>query len=166
MSTRECVRCAGRKRDGGRCSRRTCLYSKYCFQHAQKKKHLSIKNSTIPRAGKGLFAAADLPRGTRIPYKGEMMTRQQVDERYPGDELGEYVLCFGRGRNQRCVDARSTQSGLGRYANDNRGTRYRANARFQDPGRRERWPQIVLTRAVRKGEEIFVAYGGDYWNPV
>lgn len=139
------------------------MYSKYCFQHTKKKKGLAIKDSTIRNAGKGLFAARDLPRGTRLPYKGELLSVAEINRRYPGQTLGEYVLCFGRGRGRRCVDARSTQAGLGRYANDVRGTQLRPNAEFRDPRRGETWPALYLTRAVRAGEEILVSYGDEYW---
>lgn len=163
MSVRECQRCKGVTKQGRRCTRTTCLYAKYCFQHAQKTKALAVKQSTIAGAGKGLFAATDLPRGTSLPYKGELMTQRELDQRYGRDELAEYVVGYGRGRNIRYVDARSTQSCLARYANDVHGTNLRPNAVFRDPPRGQRWPLLVLTRAVRRGEEILTRYLGRYW---
>lgn len=163
QSIRECQQCQGTTRAGRRCSRSTCMYYKFCFQHAQNRTGLAVKNSLIPRAGKGLFAVRNFPRGTTFKYKGEILTARERDARYPGDMLGEYVLCYGRGRGRRCVDARSTQSCLARYANDARGTRFRHNAEFVDPARGERWPLLRLTRDVQAGEEILVFYSDEYW---
>ena len=43
------------------------------------KKHLLIKRSGIPKAGKGLFTKTDIPKGMRIlEYKGKIMTWKQA----------------------------------------------------------------------------------------
>ena len=78
--------------------------------------------------------------------------RLRLHERY-GDERGEYVLCRD---NKRCIDSRATNSSAARFANDSRGTEKRNNARF-------RALRVEATRRIRPGDEIFVAYGRDYW---
>lgn len=141
------------------------MYSKYCWQHMAKKKGFKIATSTIPGAGKGLIARKAIQAGTRIDYKGERMTRQAVDQRYPGDTLATYVYCYEHPRTHRteCIDARSTQSSLGRWVNDPRGTRQRANAIWVHPTDTKNWPGIMLTRPLRPGDEVLVDYGPDYW---
>ncbi len=52
--------------------------------------------------------------------------------------------------SKRCIDSAA------RYANDSRGTEKRNNARF-------RALRLEATRRIRPGDEIFVAYGKDYW---
>lgn len=163
----ECTRCRGHTRNGRRCMRTTCLYAKYCWQHTAKKKGFRIATSTIQGAGKGLIARKALRAGTRISYRGERMTPQAVDQRYPGNTLATYVYCFDNprhGNRRECVDARSTQAGLGRWVNDPHGTRKRPNAIWVHPTDTDPWPALMLTRDIRSGEEILAEYGDEYWD--
>ncbi|PZR24775.1 MAG: SET domain-containing protein-lysine N-methyltransferase, partial [Azospira oryzae] len=44
-------------------------------------KHLYVKKSTLPGAGKGLFTKVFIPKGTRIiEYKGEVLTWKEVEK--------------------------------------------------------------------------------------
>lgn len=86
------------------------------------------------------------------------MTRAQVEARYPGDVEATYVFCSGRV----CWDARSTQSGLGRYAIDGAHSGLPVNARLT-ANRHRTAAFIELTRRVRRGQEILVNYGGEFW---
>ena len=53
-------------------------------------KHLVVKKSTLPGAGKGLFTKKLIPRGTRIAeYKGKITTWKEVDHR---DGLNAYIF--------------------------------------------------------------------------
>jgi hypothetical protein len=49
-------RCIGHNNNGQRCKRRVCMATPYCFSHLPEYLHLKVKPSTIPNAGKGLFA--------------------------------------------------------------------------------------------------------------
>ena len=124
-----------------------------CWQHLQRDKGLRIKPSTVPGAGLGLFAPQDFrPSGKIAPDPGAQLTRAAIEQRY-GDERGEYVLCRD---SKRCIDSAATNSSAARYANDSRGTDFRNNSRF-------RALRVEATRRIRPGDEIFVAYGKDYW---
>ena len=114
---------------------------------------LRVKPSTVPGAGLGLFATKDFRPSDKIAaYTGEQLTRAAIDERY-GDERGEYVLCRD---SKRCIDSRATNSSAARYANDSRGTDFRNNSRFKAL-------RLEASRRIRPGDEIFVAYGREYW---
>ena len=109
-----------------RCKNRTAR-GKMCWVHLRKLKGLRIKKSSH---GLGLFATRDIAMNKIIvPYKGEAMTKKQVAKRYPKKD-GRYVICTRTG--DRCIDARSTTSGVGRYANSAAGSSKQANARFAD----------------------------------
>ena len=92
-------------------------------------------------------------RGVPVDDKArEQLTRAAIDERY-GDERGEYVLCRD---SKHCIDSAATNSSAARFANDSRGTDFRNNARFKAL-------RIEASRRIRPGDEIFVAYGRNYW---
>lgn len=160
QTVRECQRCKFQLSNGRRCSRNTCLYSSYCWQHGRKKKGLSVKDSRIQGAGKGLFAARDLPRGYLIPYKGVHMTRREIDRLYPGDMTAQYVYCVN---SRHCYDAKSTQSGYGRWANHSQ----RPNAEWYIQRRRGQAPKVFLRllQDLAKDTEITIDYGDEYWGP-
>lgn len=150
----EKAQCAAHTKSGNQCKRNTIKYSKYCFQHAKAIEGLQIQPSKIPEAGNGLFAARDLPTNYKIDYARDIdkLSREEIEQRYPGDTLGQYVLC----ENQECWDARSTQAGLARYINS-----------------RQRRPNCKLivykgksyvrtTRKIKKGEELLAYYGKEF----
>ena len=79
--------CIGHNQNGSQCRRKIILGTPYCFQHLEKIKHLQIKTSTIPNAGKGLFAYDKNARRqnqvvfhqntTIIDYGGEYITAEE-----------------------------------------------------------------------------------------
>jgi hypothetical protein len=162
QTIKEKVRCEALTRAGVRCKRETIKHAKFCFQHAKEILGIQVKPSMVQNAGNGLFAARPLPEGTRIQYARpeDALTIQQVISRYGERGRGDYVVC----NRTRCLDARSTQSGHGRYVNDPRGTRKKANSKltvYQQNGQTK--GNIRLTKKVKQGEEILTRYGGDYW---
>lgn len=158
-TVRGCVRCKEiSKKTKKQCKRRTCLYSDYCWQHTRNTKGLKIKKSTIPNAGRGLFATRLLKRGEIIPYGGVRMTKKQVDTKYGGDDkVAEYVICHNKNR---CFDASNTQSGLGRWVNDGVYAGRGKNAEFRT---RRTGVFLELIQDVQPGEEILTTYGPEYW---
>ena len=133
------------------CRNRTAR-GKMCWIHLKKKKGLRVKKSTH---GLGLFTTRDRKRNRVIvPYKGEQMTKKQVAKRYPKKE-GRYVVCSGN----RCVDARVTTSGVGRFANSSKGTGKKSNARFTNNALNIK--SRKKTR-IKAGSEILVKYNGGY----
>ena len=166
VETRDCQRCSANNKMGHQCARRTCKIADVCWQHLRSDYHLQVKQSGIPGAGLGLFTTQDIkvPRGGQpkriIQYSREnqymhRMTKAEIDERY-GNGIGVYVWC----KNDReCYDAKSTMSTNARRANacDRPRHRRQCNAKINRNG----W--LVAIKNMKKGQEIFVSYGPDYW---
>jgi len=78
------------------------------------------------------------------------------------DGFGAYYFYVS---DRKCIDAQHVPESLARYANDAAGfTRIpgiRNNCRFEVIRSRA---YIIASRNLKPGEEIFVAYGKDYWN--
>lgn len=122
-------------------------------------KHLRIKKSTLPNAGKGLFTRVDITKGTRIvEYKGRLQPWREVKEQ---DGINGYLMYINRNV---VINALPSIKTFGRYANDARGlTRLngvRNNAEYVSEGNR---CFIEATRNIKAGEEILVGYGKEYW---
>ncbi len=127
--------------------------------------NLEIKDSTIPNCGKGLFATAAFKRGDKVvEYTGEIITWKECQKRNEEmkDGFGAYYFYVS---DRKCIDAQNVPESLARYANDAAGfTRIpgiRNNCRFEVIKSRA---YIIASRNLKPGEEIFVAYGKDYWN--
>ena len=161
-------RCSASTAKGPQCQQRTAV-GHVCWNHLQRDFGLRVKKSSIPSAGRGLFAAwqAGLPKGHRIPYTGDEIDLPT------GSAGGPYVLQLKRGSG---VDATRRNCGVGRWVNDPRGAmdehgRPRtANCEFvvHTPrgGERKRIGAVRTLRPVEKGEELLVKYGDSYWRYV
>lgn len=179
----ECQQCEAQvtdRRTGQqrRCSRRTCKLPRLCWQHLAQEGWI-VQRTKLPFPGQGLFTTQ--PRtGSFLHYEGEPLTRQQIDQRYPGDMRANWVYCEG----DQCRDARSTQSGLARWINApcrKRQPRARpagwnrkwevANAKFasRPRGRPYTFPIKPLSgsrlpRVSRDNpQEVLANYSGAYW---
>ena len=122
-------------------------------------KHLFVKESTIPGAGKGLFTTIDIPKGTRVvEYKG----RRTIWKNVKDDSDNYYIYTINRNN---VIDAQRTLSALARYANDARGlTRVKGlvnNAVYVNDGNRA---FIETIKKVPAGAEILVNYTRPYWD--
>ncbi len=75
-----------------------------------------MRKSTIPQAGKGLFAERVFEVDQRIvEYTGERLTTEQYERRYKSFELGSYGLALSE---KFVLDARRTDASVARYACD------------------------------------------------
>jgi uncharacterized protein len=122
-------------------------------------KHLFVKESTIPGAGKGLFTKVEIPKGTRVvEYKG----RRTVWKEVKNDSTNYYIYTINRNN---VIDAQKTMSALARYANDAKGlTRVKGlgnNAVYVNEGNRA---FIETTKTIPAGAEILVDYTKEYWD--
>lgn len=128
-------------------------------------KHLvEIKLSQIPKAGFGLFAKQDIPKGSIIDYyHGDRLNRKQYREREAGHDF--YIMEVNRNLYIDSKDCKCLIS----YTNDARGlTRMhgvRNNCYFETTAD-ERNIAMVTSRKIKAGEELFVYYGNSYWNTV
>ena len=156
--------CAAFTAKGTQCQRRT-LRGHHCRDHMRLLQRLAIAKSTIAGAGEGLFlakGATPIRRGERIVvYSGDW-----VHVLPDSDEGGAYFLQVnGRGL---CIDAARTNTALGRWANDPRGSkdalgrRRRPNAQLvADRARKQ--GALKASCTIKPGDEILVSYGRDYW---
>ena len=164
MTTRDCVQCAAPTKRGNRCKNRTCMYTEFCSVHTRLLLNLKVADSTIKGSGKGLFTLMDIKKGTKIiQYTGTLMSATQYDKNDTG--YGASVS------KSRVIDASSTQSTLGRYANDCRAANIRkkecrgTNARFSVSYKKDQDPAVWIkaTKNIKKGSEIFISYSRYYW---
>jgi uncharacterized protein len=122
-------------------------------------KYLFINKSQLPNAGKGLFTEREINKGTRIvEYKGKLRKWKDVKHQ---DGYNSYLMYITRNA---VIDAKPLTKTLGRYANDARGITkikdLKNNCQYVSEGNK---CYIESTRAIKKGEEILVAYGKEFW---
>lgn len=157
-----CDQCTHIKDDGTRCRNRVCIGTPTCWIHNKKKYDVRVRDSTIGNF-KGLFAERDFLEGEWIcPYIGERITRNCLDQRYPGDITAPYAVKEGG----RWVNDSACRRGIGAMAN----AKFRADGScrarsqhnaFIDP-RPNRGQWLRADVDISEGEEIFVWYGLDY----
>jgi SET domain-containing protein len=125
-------------------------------------KHLYVKKSTLPNAGKGLFTKVFIPKGEKIvEYKGRITTWKEVK-----DDDGKNGYIFYVTRNH-VIDAMRTERHLARYANDAKGLSrvngIRNNCDYITKGIKA---YIESNKNIPANSEIFVDYGPDYWKTI
>lgn len=120
---------------------------------------IEVRASSLPNSGRGLFAEQDIKKGQPI-----VMITGPV---YNAEELknivqDEYILEDVCGT--RYIDV----EGPARYANDAEGiTRVpglKNNSAFLSYEDGTLW--LEATKKIKAGEEIFVAYGEQYWDEI
>lgn len=115
-------------------------------------KYLVVKNSQIKEAGKGVFTTIDIPVLTPvIEYIGIKREDKHDDHTYC------YVI------DGTCIDATDIKtSNKCRWINDSIGSDFDDNLTWVEDTLDERvW--MVATRNIKAGEELFIAYGDEYW---
>ncbi len=155
-------RCEVIKANGSRCKCKTLIGTPFCYTHLLHGKHLRVKNSTIPNAGKGLFAM--LPNNntntivfrkgdTIVEYKGEVINEDTLIQRYD-DKTAPYAVQVGKDAYVDC----GCKRGVGSIANTSKGHN---NATFSvNP--RNKTAKLVATKNIKNNEEIFLSYGNSY----
>ena len=146
-------RCTGNNCKGTQCGAKT-TNGQYCWNHLRKYNNLRIKKSLVPGAGRGLFTERDLREGEWVTkYTGDLMAHDDVNKE------SRYILQL---TNDVSIDAARTNCDSGRMVNDPRGTGRQPNCKFVYDRRTKR-ASIRTTCRVKKGEELLVAYGNEYW---
>ncbi|MDO9375956.1 MAG: SET domain-containing protein [Ferruginibacter sp.] len=125
-------------------------------------KHLEVKKSTIPGAGKGLFTKKPIAKGTYIiEYTGTITTWKDVDH---DEGANVYIYYVNR---KHVIDASKNTKSLARYANDARGLQrpkgFRNNSQYVND---EDHIYIQALRDIPAGDEILVSYGKEYWDVI
>jgi SET domain-containing protein len=125
-------------------------------------KHLMVKHSTIPGAGKGLFTRKLIPKGTRIiEYTGKISTWKDADHKEGSNKYLYYV-----NRNH-VIDASAHKKSLARYANDAKGSKkilaLANNCKYVQDDLRV---FIESKKDIPAFSEILVGYGKQYWDVI
>src|SRR3954465_3855389 len=119
------------------------------------KKHLIVKRSTLPEAGKGLFTRIAIPKNSLIvEYKGKISTWKDVSH---DEGTNGYIFYIDRNH---VLDARPFKKALARYANDAKGLHrlkgVANNSTYEIVGKKV---YIKALKEIPAGGEIFVDYG-------
>ena len=168
--TLQCSRCTALKPDGAQCTRRVCVGKPFCWSHARSQMNLAIKKSSMPNAGKGLFAirtrkAGLTPQQRAAPvfktgqtiarYTGQNKTVEQLQQ-----DFGEYTAPYAFKIGDNIVDA-ACDRGIAALAN--RKPESRANAKLTKVGTIKAVKNIYDSSEPEPGRpgkgEIFVDYG-------
>ena len=127
---------------------------------AREKDYLYIGESRIPGSGNGLFTAIPIYKDEVISiFKGKILSNKEAQRRATNGE-DVYFMNMPDGT---ILDSREVNC-FAKYANDAAGsvkTRYRNNAdiTLDEKGA----VCIVASRKILAGEEIYCAYGPNYW---
>jgi uncharacterized protein len=122
-------------------------------------KYLFVKKSQLPHSGKGLFTKKQITKGSRIvEYKGKLRSWKEAKHE---DGLNGYLMYITRNA---VIDALPATHTLGRYANDAKGIvkvkGLKNNCEYVSEGNK---CYIESIRTIKKGEEILVSYGKEFW---
>ena len=126
---------------------------------------LQVKTSTIPNAGKGLFATVDIPKRTKLgEYKGKRLSEQQFQR--TADTSYVWKVSSRRGNNTRgnntYVDARrKVANNPLRYVNGAISKRQKKKVNVE----MYQYGQKVFYRTTKKvpaGTELIIDYGDEY----
>ena len=153
-----CKQCKADTKAGNRCGRMTCKQLPFCGQHSKSELGVQIKKSTIRGAGDGLFALKRFKKGDRIaPYTGERINAATKHARYgrSKNDVGPYVAQMSKND---FIDAACTR-GTGGYANSKPGDN---NAKLAT-NLRKHTVSVKATKNIPVGQEVFVAYGSNYF---
>ncbi|KAL7529930.1 hypothetical protein ACHAXR_004822 [Thalassiosira sp. AJA248-18] len=119
---------------------------------------LKVAPSTIPDAGKGLFATSHIPKGVNVCYYTGYRHHYQSQKRLKNRE---YILNL---QNDGFVDPFPTKDVLARFINDPKNED-QCNVKFEyieEPG--IWYCPVVAQRDIAAGEEVFISYGPRYWS--
>ena len=157
QSIRHSKRCPYYMKHRGRQCKKRVVYGYYCYVHNKYRKGLRIKESTIPDAGRGLYAEKPYKQGQIVSqYRGQKLKKREIDKKY--GEQGDFTVCHGNKPNNICVDAAVTSSSNGRYANT---TNERNNVELKYKKANKTF-RLIATEPISTSREIFTDYGQTY----
>jgi uncharacterized protein len=124
---------------------------------AESSEIVEVKHSKIRGAGQGLFTKKAIKKGEFLcHYFGVYVDKDSVQNGYYDSDY----LLQERG-NDLIIDAADPLSCLGRYANDSL-SRKKTNSIFKFYNNTY-GASINASKAIKKGEEIYVSYGSEFW---
>lgn len=124
---------------------------------------LEVKTSLIPEAGQGVFAKEDLPISTILcEYRGLIV---EYDPKLPAELID--TVCDIPGVQQKVIAGTNIAAKINDCIDITKdgkmlhpGTDH--NAAFHNCYKKV---FVISTRPIKKGEEIYVSYGEEYWKP-
>lgn len=127
-------------------------------------KNLKVDTSTIPNAGKGLFAKKEYDVDDYIcKFTGDYIDADELKRRDIGGARSAYFIYID---DDTTLDVYNSKC-FAKYANDAEGFKKirgkRNNAALTQSGK------TIYIRAIKHinpGDEIFVGYGKDYWDNI
>jgi len=126
-------------------------------------KQLEVKESTITNAGKGLYTNVDIKRGELIcEFTGKFISNEEVETLLNDNKL-LYLIYWD---DDVTLDVENSDC-LAKYANDAEGfmkiNGLKNNSKIVFEDNR---CFIMATKNIKKGQEIFVSYGKEYWDNI
>lgn len=172
----KCYRCPAILSDKTQCPRVTCYHVPYCYYHMRTILSLEIRASTIPNAGRGLFALRPFKSeevivefvGEAIMTTQDSTAREKLSQRYGAEEVtAPYAIKVHR---DAYIDAACIR-GIASFANDFIAQEGRHNAEYVIQEEKKTSYKLELrarkttdqTDPIQAGDEIFVDYGKPYW---
>ncbi len=153
------------KKNNERCKKNCVLPFEYCYSHLPIKLNLQIRKSTIPNAGKGLFAYKPYSNPNDIVFKknqkicnynGDHINLNELNARY-GNYTAPYAVKIS---NNEFIDS-ALERGVGSFANTKNNHN---NAEFTI-SYQHHTASLKAKRNIRNNEEIFLGYGRAYRMP-
>lgn len=132
-----------------------------CREHAAQKLNIEVLESMIVGAGRGLFSMGVFkPRQKICQYKGEYLTSEELEKRYPGDCLAPYVAKIQHDDGvYGYIDARISTSCFARFVNS-ASSRGEENACLEYDGH-ICW--LVALDPIQPSHEIIIDYGEEFF---
>jgi len=181
LATRRCL--ARKVTDGRRCKVKVTIGLPYCWRHMRALLGVKVAPSRLENAGKGVFAVRNFKKGEFItPYDGEILSKRELDKRYPGEEtVASYTLRY-KMRN-RFIDSaceRSVGAIFNMHPERKRNNVHLVTAKSWARKKRNRsltsalnnhipvkhrksWRLIaVASKRIESGDELYADYGEDY----
>lgn len=144
---------SGRERYPKRCENGSGLTRQ---QHSR----LMVKKSSIPKAGMGLYAKQDIPKGTKLGYYAGVYLNEEQYNKLRNQDYVWYV------KKNLYVDAYPCKKALLRYINSFMSSKQRIRMKKQfnvEPYtyNGKLWYRTI--KNVKAGDELFIDYGDEYW---
>ena len=170
------MRCLYDKVHGNKqCAKNVVVGAGYCSNHLKQLFGLTIAPSKIEGAGLGLFATRNIraclkqetphyctgKKGERcsIPYWGQVISLKEGDERYGKSNTAPYGLAIRDSTH--FVDAACLRCFASLINHASKG--FKANCAFFQRDENS-FPSIEIMKPIKKGEELYISYGRNYWD--
>lgn len=166
-----CIRCTATTRNGQQCRLQTCKWAPFCHHHTP----LEVRPSTLgPNAGYGVFLKNKVD-GQRFRIGStvanysvgtQKQTKAQLNARFGANRVSRGV-CDGNLNNPNtpCYDDPPPGYVVASYFNECRvGQPCTNNLRWGRHARNSTHIQLNRPVAQLRNRELFLPYGGDYWN--